>query len=243
MKRPSDQVVWERLRAYAVTRYGVTFHDKKDSRLMGVIAFLVRPFNPHFTERFTTVLGTDVYWGTEAVGPFRRYRTLAHELVHLEQQRRDGRARFAWLYSSPQIWTVFALLAPLSVLSLWWQPMLYFLVALAFLAYLAPWGARARTRYEIHAYDMTHAVDIWRGLPVKEPHEKIVQTFTSGDYYWMCMDRVFVQTRLQMGIKAIRDGSYLADNRIAGSFPHLARDVQAMIQTPELEDVKLSPIQ
>jgi hypothetical protein len=83
--------------------YRVVFKDK--SRLQKVIGFLVRPFNPEFMTRFTTVIGRKVYFPSVA---FLRenldsaFSILAHESIHLYDAKKSP-GWFQLGYLMPQI--------------------------------------------------------------------------------------------------------------------------------------------
>lgn len=90
---------------------------KDESRLMKLLGFLSAPFNPEFMTRFTTTLGTSVYFPTREFyekDVDHSFRTLTHEYVHLWDKRENK--TFDLTYVFPQIlalaaFTVFGVLA------------------------------------------------------------------------------------------------------------------------------------
>jgi hypothetical protein len=80
---------------------------KDQSWLMEVCGFLARPFNDTFMTRFTTTLGHTVYFPSDEwyeSDPDRAFRVLAHEYVHLFDQKKHW--SFQGSYISPQILAV-----------------------------------------------------------------------------------------------------------------------------------------
>lgn len=67
--------------------------DKRDSRLMRVIGWLLTPVNPTFLDGYITTIGFTVYMGVELIGTDTGYRALRHEAVHVAQY-----ARWRWLF-------------------------------------------------------------------------------------------------------------------------------------------------
>ena len=68
--------------------------EKRASRLMRVIGWLLTPVNPTFLESYVTTIGFTVYMGADLIGTHRGYRVLRHEAVHVAQY-----ARWRWLFS------------------------------------------------------------------------------------------------------------------------------------------------
>ena len=112
---------------------------KDESLLQKTIGILVFPFNREYMTRYTTTLGSKVYFPSrEAVeeDPYKYAEVLSHELVHIWDSEKSG-LKFALGYASPQIWAV-PLLAAVSVLGSWVPTALMF--GLLFVAYLTMWA-------------------------------------------------------------------------------------------------------
>jgi len=85
-----------------IPKFKVVFKDK--SWLMKVCGFLVRPFNAEFMARFTTTLGDTVYFPTTewyGARPDRAIRVLAHEYVHLYDDKRHWTFQLSYIF--PQV--------------------------------------------------------------------------------------------------------------------------------------------
>lgn len=72
--------------------------DKHDSALMRAVGAVIRPFNPDFTDGYTTVIGATVYLPrpVDRIPRDGLAATLAHELVH----QLDQRDHPLWFYVS-----------------------------------------------------------------------------------------------------------------------------------------------
>lgn len=123
--------------------FSVKFKD--ESRYMGFLAVLLYPFNDQFMTRFTTTVGTTVYfpsrnelakrWGNYA-------RVLAHEWVHIWDSER-GALRFKLGYMFPQWLMVLGMIAYAVLGS--WIPIVA-MVGGAVVSYLALWAAMKVTK-------------------------------------------------------------------------------------------------
>ena len=155
----------------------VTVKYKDESWLMKLIGGLMF-FNRGFMTNFITTIGETVYFPTrQSVESdyHEAWMTLAHELVHVEDYRKN-RPLFMLGYCMPQLLAALALLAP--ILWSWWP-----LLALVFLAPLpAPWRRNA----ELRGYAMSMAVLYWQrrsGIP-QSLKANIVEYLTGPDYYF-----------------------------------------------------------
>jgi len=97
---------------------------------------------------------------------------LAHEWVHLSDRKRLGGLAFTLLYLSPQILSLFSILA---VFDLWF---------LLFLLFLAPIPSPGRMWLELRAYKMSVAVTLWLSSG-NISTDFLVGQFTTGNYYFM----------------------------------------------------------
>lgn len=75
---------------------GARLMSKKNSTLMHVCAFLLRPFNPDFMSAYWTTIGRTIYYPTGVTHPILHSITIEHELVHIRQWRKYG----LWLWFS-----------------------------------------------------------------------------------------------------------------------------------------------
>jgi hypothetical protein len=156
----------------------------------------------------TTTLGKTVYFPSRTfvsvttgwTGYKIAWKTLAHELVHVDDASRLG-PLFAFAYATPQI---FALLATLAIFWSKWH--LLWLVA------LLPIPSPLRAWLELRGYAMSMAVNFWRhGAITNETRYWIEGMFTSSIYYWMLPWRAYVRKKLQEKESMIRRGAILRD--------------------------------
>lgn len=161
---------------------------KRDSALCKFVALVAYVFNPKFMSQGTFAFRNTVYVSpdTEIQLDTDRGRklytsTLAHEFVHMLDQRHDGTLAFLLKYTFPQNLAVLSLLA---VLAVWWLPALGFL---GFLGFLFPWQAQARLRYEIRGYSVGHALflELFGQQHRESSLDHADKSLRSGAYYYM----------------------------------------------------------
>lgn len=132
-------------------------------------------FCPGFMTRFTTVIGSTIYFPSRQDSqqhPQAAMRTLAHEAVHLLDAERVGLPWFMLGYLFPQVLT-------LGVFSFPWLGAWAFL----FLLFALPWPAPFRFLFESRAYALSYLT-----LPaIQRPYTlaNICHHFDSWDYYRM----------------------------------------------------------
>ena len=155
----------------------VTVKYKDESWLMKLIGWVMF-YNRGFMAQVITTFGETVYFPSRTFVESdyqASWMTLAHELVHVEDYRKN-KPLFLLGYAMPQLLAFLALLAPM--LWSWWP-----LLALVFLAPLpAPW----RRNSELRGYAMSMAVWYWQtrsGIPQSIKTE-IVKFLTGPDYYF-----------------------------------------------------------
>lgn len=117
---------------------------KHESDFMYLVNFFVKWFCPTFMADYTTVIGNTIYF------PSRKFvfesenssmRILAHEIVHLLDQKRVSKPIFMFGYLFPQILVLGIFSFPWLG---WW--------ALAFLLFTLPIPAPFRFHFEVRAY-------------------------------------------------------------------------------------------
>ena len=148
---------------------------KDESWEMQVLNLLVMWFCPEFLTRFTTVVGSTIYFPSRLYvkhHPRSAIRTLAHEAVHLLDAQRWGFGTLALGYLFPQVLGAGVLFFP------WIGP-----YALIFLVFLAPWPAPFRFYFEARAYAMDYLTSdpYFREATL----QGIARHFESWDYYRM----------------------------------------------------------
>lgn len=85
---------------------------KDESRLMKLLGFFATPFNPDFMTRYTTTLGSTVYFPSKSYyesQPKSGFTVLAHEMVHMLDNKRHP-LWFRLSYALPQLVAPFILL-------------------------------------------------------------------------------------------------------------------------------------
>lgn len=181
---------------------GVRVGFKDQSATMKKIATLLF-FRPDFMTETVTVWGGVLYFPTAhwaKLHPEAAWRALAHSLVHVSDQQRVTVPVYALTYLFPQCLSVLAFLAVLD------------LRALLFLLFLLPWPAPFRKHWEMRAYAMTLATEVWSKHDVTEIPDEIVQAFTGRHGYWMWPFPTSVRSELRdwvVKIKAKRLGLFL----------------------------------
>ena len=156
-----------------LTPYRIRFKD--EAWEMQLLNLLVMWFCPEFLTRYTTVIGRTIYFPNRLYvrhHPRSAMRTLAHEAVHLLDQRRWGTGLFALSYLFPQVLGLGLFLFP-------WIGAYAFL----FLIFVAPWPAPFRYYFEARAYalDYLTAAPPFRDATLRG----IAHQFESWDYYRM----------------------------------------------------------
>jgi hypothetical protein len=124
---------------------------KGDSWLMKALGFVLKPFNPDFTTRYVTTLGTTIYVPD---GFFQDsdittiLEVISHETQHIIDSKQWGSFWFSLCYIFPQILSVLSLLSfgALVFHNNWW---LLWLVSLVF---LGPVPAYGRYKIELAGY-------------------------------------------------------------------------------------------
>ena len=159
--------------------------DKRDSLLMKVLSKVLF-FNKTFMTSYITVIGNKVYvprlpW--KRTNPYGATVVLAHEWVHMKDNKRLG-FWFKFLYLSPQIFSILALLG-------FWKPIFF-----AALVFLLPYPALWRAKFELRGYTISMAVRWW--LLQKEPdYDFFAKQFTGPSYYFMYPFESYVKERLE----------------------------------------------
>lgn len=152
---------------------GFEILEKSESPWMKVLSKVLF-FTPDFMGRFVTTLYPKVYvpsrlrWESNN---FSSIITLTHEYVHLSDRKRL-KLFFNFLYLSPQVLAVFALLYPISA---WY---------LLFLLCLLPIPSLGRAWAEFRGYRMSMATYYWLSGE-RYSVEFMIHQFVSSNYYWM----------------------------------------------------------
>jgi hypothetical protein len=110
--RASHIPQFERYLKTQIPDFSVEFKD--ESRLMGLLGFLLGPFNDQFLSRYVTTWGTKVFFPSRAAYktrlPLNVLMTLSHEFVHLWDSKKHGFWGFKRTYLTPQIYSLIPLL-------------------------------------------------------------------------------------------------------------------------------------
>lgn len=181
---------------------------KKDWKLK-LAALLIGIFNKKFMAGFTTTLFPVVYFPSREhveADYLAAFRTLAHEYVHLYDERRQ-RFWFPVSYLLPQLLAVFALGALGAIGAIWNPQCLWFLLFLLFLGFAYPWRAKWRSKWEMRGYTMTMAVFAWRyGHVPADVKARVIGIFVGMDYYKMWSDEKAVSEEVERRAKLIETG-------------------------------------
>jgi hypothetical protein len=93
---------------------GFEIRYKDQSKLMAVLGFLTAPFNPLFMTDFVTTWGKAVFFPNRqfvADRPLDSVAVLAHEFVHLWDEKAEGPLKYKHAYVAPQVYGLLTLLA------------------------------------------------------------------------------------------------------------------------------------
>lgn len=159
-----------------------------------LIAFLVKWYLPTYMTHYTTVIGKSIYLPDESLinHPNTRF-TIAHEVVHLLDQRRLSTPLFLLIYLSPQIIAI-------GVLSFPWLEY----QALWFLLFGLPWPSPGRVYLEARAYGLELSLYDMAGYRVDQ--DRFVDIFLSPGYYFMSWTRSYGNQQLTKYYKLASKG-------------------------------------
>ena len=124
---------------------------KDESLLMKIIAKILF-FNKDFMKLYVTTLGNRIYYPTRKYvedKPETAVHVLAHEFVHINDDKEMGFIKYEFLYLFPQVLAVFAGLSVFAFFNLG------FLWCLSFLVFLTPIPAKWRKDFELKGYKMS----------------------------------------------------------------------------------------
>lgn len=167
---------------------------KQESSLMRFLEKVLF-FNKAFMKRYITTIYPKVYVPEERfhnIGSISYISTMAHEYVHLKDEKKMG-LLFKFLYLSPQIFSLFALLSL-------WNP--WFLLSLLF---LLPWPSPGRMWLEFRGYRMSLAVHHWLDTADEQIFiDHYVTHFTSSNYYWMFPFKKFMLNKFHAELSKLQ---------------------------------------
>ncbi|MGB0523911.1 MAG: hypothetical protein ACPGJS_13170 [Flammeovirgaceae bacterium] len=148
---------------------------KEESRLMRIASVIIMWFCPTFLSHFTSVIGNRIYFPSRKFIEKDEYgamRTLAHELVHLLDQKQVSKPVFMFSYLFPHSLAIGVFSFPFLG---WW--------ALLFLLFLAPIPSWPRFYFESRGYAMN--VLTARTSRKEAILQSAIQQFTGWNYYRM----------------------------------------------------------
>ena len=180
--------MFERFLILARTFIPFDIKCKENSKLMRFLGFFVRIFNKKFA-KYGTTIGSTIYLPKALLtNPDEHYNVIslvAHEVVHIRDEKRLTAVLYRFLYLFPQI---LAPLCLLSLLAIWFSN--WWLLCLLALGLLCPIPAPVRVYIEKRGYLMTLAIAQWlekTGFEVTIdfilPH--VIKQFTGNGYYFM----------------------------------------------------------
>jgi hypothetical protein len=204
MNRPFTKKDLLEYRELLEQQVGIKVVEKTTSLFMKVLAAVLF-FNKNFLEGYITTIGRTVYWpnvennfGDDPPGD-------ASTLAHESQHALDGKSLpvlYDLFYITPQVWAVLAVLA---LLSIWFSP--YWFVSVLFLLLLAPFPSVGRMIIEMRANGAGMAFWIWyRGNVSDSWRDSRLSMFTTAGYYFMWPFRNDILRRLAKLEEKIRSG-------------------------------------
>ena len=192
---------------------GFEVRYKNTNRLQKVIGFILRwviPFNRRYMTDFTTTLSPYVYFPSEEwvqASYMRAFKVLAHEYVHLWDERAQGSFYYKASYMMPQ---ALGLLPVFALFALLWAPAIWNLLALAF---LLPWPSVGRRNIERRGYLMNMAINFWRYSSVTvEQKNWVIGAFTGSGYYFMWPFKGHMERLINQDLNALMDGTLIKGN-------------------------------
>lgn len=166
-------------------------------------------FNREFMVKYTTTLDNQIHF------PSRKWLlenqasaagVIAHELVHMRNNKARGSFVAGMLYFFPQD---LAVLAPLAILGVWIPELTVFLL---FVLALAPIPAYWRMEEEMSAYRMSIAFQYWRDGWMHDSYiSEYAKPFIGSGYYFMWPFRKQVEGRLRRYLSEVRSGEVRKD--------------------------------
>lgn len=159
---------------------------KEESRAMKVVSVILTIFCPTFMSHFTSVIGGYIYFPSRKFVERDEYgamRILAHELVHLLDQKRVGKPLFMISYLFPHSLALGVFSFPFLG---WWS--------LLFLLFLAPIPSWPRFYFESRGYAMN--VLTARKKRKEAVLERATRQFMGWNYYKMYPFRDAVQEKI-----------------------------------------------
>jgi len=187
-----------------ITHFKIKY--KADSTSQKLLAFCIQWYIPTYLTHYTTVVGKSIYFPTAKLvdHPTTRF-TLAHEVVHLLDQKRLSLPLFLLLYLSPQILTI-------GVLSFPWLGS----DALWFLIFGLPWPSPGRVYLEARAYGLE--LSLYQRCGYKIELDRFVDVFRSSGYYFMSWSRSFAKKQLLHYLESANQGDDPIFNQVIQTF-------------------------
>lgn len=179
---------------------------KSDSRLMRVIGFFMKPFNPTFMNSYITTIGAAIYVPDnflEAYSETQILDVITHETQHIIDYTKN-RPLFVLGYLFPQIFAPLSILALLGFANPW---MFLWLLALLF---LAPLPSPGRYVAELHGYRTSilfaKKVYGYNDEQMSQVRQRVVEQLTGSNYYfaWPFSKKI---------IKDLKDESFMTEPR------------------------------
>lgn len=208
----TDQQLRTEIEALAAKK-GMKIRLKTESSFMKLLGALLF-FNKAFMVRYTTVIGSTVYFPSQEwmdADGSRVWRVLCHELTHWEDNKRLW-LLFPLMYLSPQILALGAIGA---VWNLWF---------LLFLLCLAPLPSPGRKWIEMRGYAISMAVGTWRYGQINETvMEHYVSQFTTAKYYFIWPFPKSVRAELEKWRERIDGGTISAHIPMAAAYQEIIK--------------------
>ena len=174
--------------------------SKHDSTLFNFLSHVMF-FNKGIKDRYITTLYPFVYFPhlpLDEKPAISTIEILAHEYVHLSDRKRLGPI-FNILYLSPQIFSLFSLLA-LTQSNSW----------LLCLLFLLPIPSPARAWLEFRGYRMSCAVRFWL-TGARYDIDFVLKQFTGPGYYWMMPFKGYMRKKIDAALTDIENGELTAE--------------------------------
>lgn len=183
---------------------------KTESTFMKILGTLLF-FNKGFMDRYTTTIGSTIYFPSEEYvvsKPTSAKVIFLHELTHIYDSKRLNNLLYSFLYLFPQI------LAPLALLLL---PVCWWLSLILFAVFLSPLPAYFRTYFEKRAYmvSLYAAHKLSKGsYNLDRGKEHYILQFKTGSYYFMWWFDWKLRKDFDEAVKKIKAGKRPYDEKV-----------------------------
>lgn len=158
----------------------IELRAKENSKLMKLIGFFVKPFNPEFNIRYTTTIGSTIWMPSQVAATLPEeyfLEVVTHECQHILDDNQNP-VLFKLSYLFPQ---VLALLSLLAIFAILWPMWIFWLACLLF---LSPLPAYWRYKWELNGYRTSILFNRYYNRNPERTKARIAEQITGPSYYF-----------------------------------------------------------